>query len=40
MFEWDERKNQINIEKHGVLFDDAKMAFDDPDRLTLLDENH
>ena len=40
MFEWDENKNQINIEKHGVSFDIAKKVFDDPDRLTLLDEEH
>ena len=40
MFEWDENKNQKNIEKHGVSFADAKKAFDDPDRLTLFDEAH
>jgi uncharacterized DUF497 family protein len=27
-FEWDERKNQSNITKHGVSFDDAKDVFD------------
>ena len=40
MFEWDESKNKINIEKHGVSFDDAKRVFDDPNRLTLFDEGH
>ena len=40
MFEWDERKNQQNIEKHGVSFDVAKMVFDDPKRLTLFDGGH
>lgn len=28
MFEWDEQKNTINIEKHGVDFQDAKGIFD------------
>lgn len=27
-FVWDERKNQINIKKHGVSFDEAKEVFD------------
>jgi len=40
MFEWDESKNQINIEKHGVSFDEAKMVFNDPERLTLFDAGH
>ena len=40
MFEWDEQKNIINIEKHGVSFDIAAKAFVDPHRLTLADENH
>jgi uncharacterized DUF497 family protein len=28
-FEWDESKNKINIEKHGVSFDEAKTVFSD-----------
>ena len=40
MFEWDENKNQQNIEKHGVSFDEAKKVFDDPERHTLFDEGH
>lgn len=40
MFEWDENKNTSNIEKHGVSFEYAKQAFDDPDRLILQDESH
>ena len=27
-FEWDEEKNQSNIAKHGVAFEDAKRIFD------------
>ena len=30
VFEWDERKAEINFEKHGVSFDDAIGAFADP----------
>jgi uncharacterized DUF497 family protein len=40
MFEWDENKNQLNIEKHGVSFEEAQNVFKDPKRLTLFDEGH
>lgn len=39
-FEWDESKNRLNIEKHGVSFFDAQFAFADPDRLILEDAAH
>ena len=29
-FVWDERKASANLEKHGVSFDEAASAFDDP----------
>ena len=29
-FEWDERKNQLNIAKHGIDFADVKRMFDLP----------
>jgi uncharacterized protein len=29
-FEWDERKNEINIAKHGFNFTDAERIFDFP----------
>jgi uncharacterized protein len=29
-FEWDERKNEVNIEKHGFDFTDAYRIFDLP----------
>jgi uncharacterized DUF497 family protein len=29
-FEWDEAKNQINIRKHGIDFNDAVLVFDGP----------
>jgi len=40
MFEWDEKKNIANVEKHGVSFEEATKVFDDPDRMTLFDEGH
>jgi len=40
MFEWDENKNQENIEKHRISFDIAKEAFSDPAHLILVDEDH
>jgi uncharacterized DUF497 family protein len=39
-FEWDENKNLENIEKHGVSFDEAKGAFDDPDFFMADDDEH
>jgi hypothetical protein len=35
-FEWDEQKNRINIEKHGISFEDAKAIFEDV-RITAVD---
>ena len=29
-FEWDENKNEVNIRKHGVDFNDIPEIFDDP----------
>lgn len=40
MFEWDENKNKVNIEKHGVSFEEAKQVFTDDNRLTLYDKGH
>ena len=36
-FEWDENKNKLNIQKHGVAFEDAKTVFDDPLQISKLD---
>jgi uncharacterized DUF497 family protein len=32
-FEWDEKKNEANKQKHGLSFEDASKVFDDPDRI-------
>lgn len=39
-FEWDETKNQINIKKHGVSFEEAKTTFDDEFALFDYDDNN
>ncbi len=35
--EWDEQKAASNLLKHGVSFDEAIAAFEDPNALELLD---
>ncbi len=30
MFEWDSEKNEVNIQKHGLNFEDAKIVFGGP----------
>lgn len=40
MFTWDTRKYIINIEKHGVSFDEAATIFADPSALDWEDLNH
>ena len=39
-FDWDESKNRINRDKHGVSFEDAQEAFFDPHRLIRADAQH
>lgn len=39
-FEWDESKNQINIEKHKVTFEKAKEVFKDSKRIIVEDLSH
>lgn len=36
-FEWDERKNQSNLVKHGVDFHTAQLIFDDPGCITFIE---
>lgn len=36
-FEWDENKNRINVEKHGIGFDEASTVFLD-ERAILFDD--
>ena len=39
-FEWDEKKNQLNIKKHKVSFEEAETVFDDPDAVYISDDPH
>lgn len=40
IFEWDEDKNQINKEKHGIDFNIAIHVFEDADRIEIYDIEH
>jgi uncharacterized protein len=37
-FEWDDAKAQLNLRKHGVDFEDACLAIDDPNALIEADD--
>lgn len=40
VFEYDEQKNQINIQKHGIPFTAAARVFFDYDRIEMTDDAH
>lgn len=39
-FEWDKRKNNKNIEKHGISFEEAAFVFSDIEAISIPDEYH
>lgn len=39
-FEWDQKKNDANQQKHGLSFDEAKTLFSSDDYLEIYDEEH
>ena len=39
-FEWDEEKNRINMEKHGISFEVAMLVFNDLQRIEIYDMEH
>ena len=39
-FEWDDNKNKINIQKHGISFEEAASVFYDDEALIISDEKH
>lgn len=39
-FEYDEEKNKINIQKHGISFKNAARVFFDFDRIEFYDDEH
>ncbi len=34
-FEWDQSKNELNVDKHRISFQDAILVFNDPGRLEI-----
>ena len=36
-FEWDENKNKINIQKHGISFEEARTVFYDTEAIVIDD---
>ncbi len=39
-FEWDPKKEEINIQKHGITFEQALYVFADPYALNRYDDEH
>ena len=39
-FEWDDTKDKINFQKHGIHFKTAAKVFLDPNKLIRVDEEH
>lgn len=39
-FEWDEKKNAVNKEKHKISFETAAYVFDDPYYIEMFDFEH
>lgn len=40
LFEWDKNKNDKNIAKHGIAFDEAESVFDDENGILIDDPDH
>jgi uncharacterized DUF497 family protein len=40
LFQWDENKNESNIHKHGISFDEAWTVFGDENAVFIADEDH
>lgn len=39
-FEWDARKDRVNLSKHGVAFEEARSVFSDASALFMSDPDH
>ena len=39
-FEWDTKKEKINIKRHGITFEQASYVFADPFALSRYDDEH
>jgi uncharacterized protein len=40
VFEWDSEKAKINLQRHNISFEEARLAFDDKNLVDALDESH
>lgn len=40
VFEWDETKNKVNVQKHGISFEEAESVFFDEFALLIADPDH
>lgn len=40
IFEWDAKKEKLNVKKHGISFEDAKAAFYDETAIVFHDPDH
>ena len=40
LVEWDDSKNRINIQKHGISFETAALVFADEERIEYYDKLH
>ena len=40
LVEWDDNKNRINIQKHGISFETAALVFADEERFEYYDQLH
>ena len=40
LIEWDDEKNEINKNKHGISFEAAALVFSDENYIELYDEDH
>ena len=40
LVEWDDNKNKINIQKHGISFETAALVFADEERIEYYDKLH
>ena len=39
-FEWDNRKEKVNVKKHGISFDEAHTVFYDENAIQFFDPDH
>jgi len=40
VFEWDKRKDNANIKKHGISFEEARTSFYDENAIQFFDPDH